>query len=174
MSREVHVRFREGAGVRFPRATRLIRGFEREDDARRVVAVLDKRMGRFGLTLHPDKTRLLPFGRPPQGQQSGKGPATVDFLGFTCYWARSRKGRWGMCCKTRRASRRRAKEALYDWCRRHRHQPVKAQHAALSQRVEATSTPSASVATFAVCCGSSKRRSGRGTNGCAVAASARA
>jgi len=113
----------------------FIMGVEREDDARRVMAVLDKRMGRFGLTLHPDKTRLLPFGRPPQGQQSGKGPATFDFLGFTCYWARSRKGRWGMCCKTRRASLRRAKQAIYDWCRRHRHQPVKAQHAALSRRL---------------------------------------
>jgi RNA-directed DNA polymerase len=113
----------------------FIMGFEREDDARRVMVVLDKRMGRFGLTLHPDKTRLLPFGRPSQGQQSGKGPATFDFLGFTCYWAQSRKGRWGRYCKTRRASLRRAKEALYDWCRRHRHQPVKAQHAALSQRV---------------------------------------
>ncbi len=110
-------------------------GFEREDDARRVLAILEKRLGRFGLDLHPDKTRLLPFGRPPQGQQRGTGPATFDFLGFTCYWARSRKGRWGMCCKTRRASLRRAKQALYDWCRRHRHQPVKAQHAALSQRV---------------------------------------
>ena len=110
-------------------------GFEREDDARRVLAILEKRLGRFGLDRHPDKTRLLPFGRPPQGQQRGTGPATFDFLGFTCYWARSRKGRWGMCCKTRRASLRRAKQALYDWCRRHRHQPVKAQHAALSQRV---------------------------------------
>ena len=45
-------------------------GFEREDDARRVLTVLEKRLGRFGLTLHPDKTRLLPFGRPPQGQQT--------------------------------------------------------------------------------------------------------
>ncbi len=63
----------------------FIIGFEREDEARRVWAVLDKRRGRCGLTLHPDKTRLLPFGRPPQGQHSGKGPATFDFVGFTCY-----------------------------------------------------------------------------------------
>jgi RNA-directed DNA polymerase len=113
----------------------FIVGFEREDDARRVWAVLDKRLGRFGLTLHPDTTRLLPFGRPPQGPQSGKGPATFDFVGCTGYGARSRKGRWGRCCKTRRASLRRAKKALYDWWRRHRHQPGKTQHAALSQRV---------------------------------------
>jgi hypothetical protein len=113
----------------------FLRGFEREDEARRVRVVLDKRMGRFGLTLHPDTTRLRPLGRPSQGQQSGKGPAPCDFLGFTCPWAQARKGRWGMYCKTRRASRRRAQEALDAWCRRHRHPPVKAQHAALSQRV---------------------------------------
>ena len=88
----------------------FIIGFEREDDARRVVAVLDKRLGRFGLALHPDKTRLLPFWRPPTTQQSGKGPATFDFLGFTFYWARTRKGHWRMACKTRRASLRRAKQ----------------------------------------------------------------
>jgi RNA-directed DNA polymerase len=113
----------------------FIIGFEREDDARRVLAVLEKRLGRFGLALHPDKTRLLPFGRPPQAQQRGKGPATFDFLGFTFYWIRSRKGYWRMWCKTRRASLRRAKQAIYDWCRRHRHQPVEAQHAALGRRL---------------------------------------
>jgi RNA-directed DNA polymerase len=113
----------------------FIIGFEREDDARRVQAVLEKRLGRFGLTLHPDKTRLLPFGRPPQAEQRGKGPAAFDFLGFTFYWARSRQGHWRMGCKTRRASLRRAKKAIYDWCRRHRHQPVEAQHAALGRRL---------------------------------------
>ena len=70
----------------------FIIGFEREDDARRVMAVLEKRLGRFGLTLHPDKTRLLPFWRPPQAQQSGKGPATFDFLGFTFYWSANPQG----------------------------------------------------------------------------------
>ena len=113
----------------------FIIGFEREEDARRVRAVLEKRLGRFGLTLHPDKTRLLPFWRPSTTQQSGQGPATFDFLGFTFYWRRTRTGHWRMGCKTRRASLRRAKQAIYDWCRRHRHQPVEAQHAALSRRL---------------------------------------
>jgi group II intron reverse transcriptase/maturase len=113
----------------------FIIAFEQEDDARRVMAVLGKRLGRFGLALHPDKTRLLPFRRPPAGQQGGKGPATFDFLGFTLYWARSRKGRWGMWCKTRRQSLRRAIQSVYDWCRRHRHLPVGAQHAALTRRL---------------------------------------
>ncbi len=113
----------------------FIIGFEREEDARRVRAVLEKRLGRFGLALHPEKTRLLPFWRPPTMPQSGQGPATFDFLGFTFYWRRTRTGHWRMGCKTRRASLRRAKQALYDWCRRHRHQPVEAQHAALSRRL---------------------------------------
>jgi RNA-directed DNA polymerase len=113
----------------------FIIGFEREEDARRVRVGLEKRLGRFGLTLHPDKTRLLPFWRPPMTQQRGQGPATFDFVGFPFYWRRTRIGHWRMGCKTRRASLRRAKQALYDWCRRHRHQPVEAQHAALSRRL---------------------------------------
>jgi len=110
-------------------------GFEHEEDARRVAAVLGKRLGRFGLTLHPDKPRLLPFRRPLAEQKSGKGSASFDFLGFTLYWARSRKGRWGMACKTRRASLRRAIQSVTDWCRRHRHHPVQVQHAALTRRL---------------------------------------
>jgi RNA-directed DNA polymerase len=110
-------------------------GFEREADARRGMAVLDKRMERFGLALHPDKTRLRRFRRPPKTQQRGKGPATFDVVGFTFYWARTRKGHWRMACKTRRASLRRAKMAIYDWCRRHRHWSIKDQHAALHRRL---------------------------------------
>jgi len=110
-------------------------GFEYEEDARRVMAVLGKRLGRFGLTLHPDKTRLLPFRRPPAGQKSGKGLTTFDFLGFTLYWARSRRGRWWITCKTRRASLRRAIQSVSDWCRYHRHLPVQVQHAALTGRL---------------------------------------
>ena len=89
-------------------------GVEREDEARRVVAVLNKRMGRFGLALPPDKTRLLPLWRLPTSQQRGKDPGPFDVLGFTCYWARSRKGHWWMTCKPRWASLRRAKTSLSD------------------------------------------------------------
>ena len=113
----------------------FIIGFEREDDARRVMNVLGKRLGRFGLSLHPDKTRLLPFRRPPARQRGGKGPTTFDFLGFTLHWGRSRKGRWGMYCKTRSANLRRAIQSVYDWCRRHRHWRVREQHAAIVRRL---------------------------------------
>jgi group II intron reverse transcriptase/maturase len=109
--------------------------FEREDDARRVMEVLPKRFERFGLTLHPDKTRLLFFGRPSSDQTKGKGPASFDFLGFTCYWRRSRAGRWVPGLKTRTARLRRAIAAVAAYCRRHRHRPVKEQHAALKRRL---------------------------------------
>jgi len=131
---EVRPRLR-GRATLIRYADDFVIGFEHEEDARRVMAVLGKRLGRFGLTLHPDKTRLLPFRRPPAGQQSGKGSASFDFLGFTLYWARSRRGRWGMACKTRRASLRRAIQSVTDWCHRHRHLPVQVQHAALTRRL---------------------------------------
>jgi hypothetical protein len=111
-------------------------GFEYKDDAQRVMDALGQRLGHFGLTLHPDKTRLLPFRRPSKGQKGGKGRATFDFLGFTFYWARTRKGRWGMFCKTRSASLRRINQSVYGWCRRHRHLPVTAQHGALTRRIQ--------------------------------------
>ena len=111
-------------------------GFETKDDAKRVMDALGPRMAHFGLTLHPDKTRLLPFRRPPKRQDGGKGRATFDFLGFTLYWARTKKGRWAMFCKTRSASLGRIIRSVYDWCRRHRHQSVKEQHAALTRRIQ--------------------------------------
>jgi len=92
-------------------------------------------MERYGLALHPDKTRLVEFRRPPVSQRGGKGPATFDFLGFTLYWGRARSGRWMMWCKTRHARLRRAVQSIAEWCRRYRHLPVKAQHAALTRRL---------------------------------------
>jgi group II intron reverse transcriptase/maturase len=109
--------------------------FELEEDAKRVAEVLPKRFERYGLTLHPEKTRLLPFARPPRDQDGGKGPATFDFLGFTLYWRRSRSGRWVPGLKTRTARLRRSIQAVADFCRRHRHKSVKEQHAGLKRRL---------------------------------------
>jgi group II intron reverse transcriptase/maturase len=110
-------------------------GFERQDDAERVLAVLHKRMARYGLTLHPDKTRLIPFARPRYGENGRSGSGTFDFLGFTMYWCRTRRGGWRLGMKTRKARTQRALVALGEWCRRHRHLPLKDQHAALSRRL---------------------------------------
>ena len=132
--REVRPRMRGRAHlVRY--ADDFVIAFEREDDARRVAEVLPKRFERFGLTLHPDKTHLVPYGRPPSDQTKGKGPATFDFLGFTHFWRRTRAGRWESGVKTRMARLRRAVTAVADFCRRHRHEPVKEQHAGLKRRL---------------------------------------
>jgi RNA-directed DNA polymerase len=111
-------------------------GFEREGDARRVMAVLGKRFERFGLKLHPDKTRLFPFARPHDRDVGGRRPVTFDFLGFTAYWRRDRRESWTLGLKTRTARLRRAIGSVNDWCRSHRHQPVKAQHAALKRKLD--------------------------------------
>jgi RNA-directed DNA polymerase len=111
-------------------------GFELQDDAERVMAVLSKRMERFGLTLHPQKTRLLDFRRPPRSRGEGRSPTTFDFLGFCWYYRRTRKGSWTVTCKTRRARLVRAIQRVYGWCRRNRHLPVREQHAQLVRRVQ--------------------------------------
>ncbi|WP_437904015.1 hypothetical protein WME95_36840 [Sorangium sp. So ce327] len=92
-------------------------------------------MARHGLTLHPDKTRLLDFHRPPSEQMGGKGSSTFDFLGFTMCYRRTRRGRWEMWCKTRSAHLRQSVKAVHHWFRRHRHWAVKDQHASLVRRV---------------------------------------
>jgi group II intron reverse transcriptase/maturase len=132
--RDVRPRLHGGAClIRY--ADDFVLGFEREDDARRVMAVLHRRFERFGLRLHPGKTRLVPFSRPPDHQQEGKGPASFDFLGFTLHWVRSKRGRWVPRLKTRTARLRRSIAAVADFCRRHRHEPVKEQHAMLKRRL---------------------------------------
>jgi RNA-directed DNA polymerase len=133
--REVKPRMR-GRSCLVRYADDLVFGFERRDDAGRVMEVLGKRLGRYGLRLAADKTRLLDFRRPPGEQQSGKGPSTFDFLGFTHYWHRSRKGVWHSAWKTRKKSLKKAIVALHAWCRDNRHLPIPEQHAALTRRIQ--------------------------------------
>jgi group II intron reverse transcriptase/maturase len=118
----------------------FVMGFSREADARRVVDVLPKRFGKFGLTIHRDKTRLVPFQRP-HPRSSGKdgssaGPGTFDFLGFTHYWGRSRRGTWVVKRKTAADRFRRAVQAVSAYCRRHRHDAVGEQHRKLNQKLQ--------------------------------------
>jgi group II intron reverse transcriptase/maturase len=132
---EVRPRLR-GKAILVRYADDAVFGFERQDDAERVMEVLGKRLARFGLKLHPEKTRLLSFRRPVRSQRKDRGPATFDFLGFTWYWRGTQKGGWAVTCKTRRARLARAFKAVHDWCRSNRHLPVKEQHAALTRRVQ--------------------------------------
>ena len=109
-------------------------GFTDENDARRVLEVLPKRFGKYGLTLHPDKTRLVEF-RPPQDPGTGQGTGTFDLLGFTHTWERSRKGRWVVKRKTAASRLTRAVKAISQWCRQNRHAPVAQQRYTLSQKL---------------------------------------
>src|SRR5438477_10005533 len=80
---------------------------------------------KYGLTLHPEKTRLLAFGRSarPSGPNARK-PATFDFLGFTHVCARSRRGRFTIHVRTMRKRLRRSAKAVAQWSQQHRHDPV--------------------------------------------------
>ena len=122
-------------------------GFSDELDARRVMTVLPKRFEKYGLTLHPEKTRLLRFLPPWRGGES----ESFDLLGFTHIWAKSRKGNWVIRQRTAKERFRRAVKAIAVWCRTHRHQPLK--------------EPDAGNLQVRICGGGGVKRQWRGLNG---------
>jgi group II intron reverse transcriptase/maturase len=105
--------------------------FEREDDARRVLDVIPKRFARFGLKLHPEKTRLIDFRKPPRNG----GRPSFDLLGFTHFWTRSRRKKWIVGRKTATTRFSRAVRRVSEWCRNHRHMKVMEQHRELSRKI---------------------------------------
>ena len=117
----------------------FVMGFACEEDAGRVLDVLPKRFGRYGLTIHPEKTRLVAFQPPRRPDRSGPAavtqPGTFDLLGFTHFWGRSRKGFWVVKRRTARSRLRRAIKKISQWCRLNRHQPIAAQHRTLWQKL---------------------------------------
>jgi hypothetical protein len=105
MSGDVHVRFCERLGVQLPRATHLVVGFEHREEAERFLTDLRARFARFGLALHPDKTRLIEFGRHADQNRRGRGdgkPETFNFLGFTHSCGKTRKGTFAVWRQTMR------------------------------------------------------------------------
>jgi RNA-directed DNA polymerase len=119
--------------IRF--ADDFVIGCELEDDARRVLGVLAKRLAKYGLSLHPDKTRLVRFQRPSRVQPESAGNGTFDLLGFTHYWGRSRRGFWVIKRRTARKRLQRSMLAISQWCRRHRHKPMALQCKKLGQKL---------------------------------------
>jgi RNA-directed DNA polymerase len=116
----------------------FVMGFACEEDARQVLAVLPQRFAKYGLTLHPDKTRLVPFVRPrprPDAHDAEPRPGTFDLLGFTHYWGRSRRGAWVVQRKTAASRFSRAVKKIADWCRQNRHEPIAVQHHTLRQKL---------------------------------------
>jgi len=119
--------------IRF--ADDFIIGCQHEEDARRIMEVLPKRFDNFGLTVHPEKTKLIPFGKPIARKEISKGEATFDFLGFTHYWAKSLQGNWVIKRKTARKKVRKAVVAMREWCRINRHKPLTWQYSILASKL---------------------------------------
>src|SRR5437764_3376618 len=135
---EVRTRLK-GSAFLIRYADDFVMGFSHEEDARRVMDVLPKRFEKYGLTIHPEKTRLVPFERPGGAREGANSeartpPGTFDLLGFTHYWARSRNGNWVVKRKTSGSRFRRGLKALSEWCRVNRHRPFEDQHRTLSQK----------------------------------------
>jgi RNA-directed DNA polymerase len=112
--------------------------FQYREDAEKVLEVLTKRFAKYGLTLHPEKTRLIEFGREALARsetEGGKKPKTFDFLGFTHVCSRSRRGQFTIHVRTMKKRLRRSLKAISSWCQRHLHDPVVEQWNALNAKL---------------------------------------
>ena len=113
--------------VRFPRATHLVVGCQRKADAEELLRDLKERLGQFALDLHPDKTRLIEFGRFALVDRLVRGerrPETFDFLGFTHYCKKKRNGRFGLGRKPIAKLVRRTLKRLKEKLRERMHEDV--------------------------------------------------
>jgi len=106
----------------------VVIGCEWEADAQKIMGVLPKRFARFGLRIHPTKTTLVVFRKPKARQAAAHGNGTGEFLGFTHYWARTRRGCWVIKRSTARKRLWRTQQALGQWCRHNRHAPLQYQY----------------------------------------------
>lgn len=113
--------------------------FECEDDAKRVRTVLDKRMERYGLRLHQEKTRLVDFRSPgrrrPRDADGSWRPGTFALLGFTHFWAQTRRRTWVVKRKTASNRLSAALQRVRRWCRFNRHLPIEQQQQMLRKKL---------------------------------------
>ena len=111
--------------------------FETEEDARKIEGVLSKRFEKYGLRLHPEKTRLVRFEKPNDREppQGGDAAASFDLLGFTHFWGKSLKGNWVVKRKTAKDRFSRTLQRISEWCRANRHEPIKEQHRTLTLKL---------------------------------------
>jgi RNA-directed DNA polymerase len=136
--------FEETVKPQLPGSAKLIRFaddfvivFSSRDAAFQVMEMLPERFSDFGLSVHPDKTRLVDFRHPSHSGRRRDGtskPDTFDLLGFTHYWGKSRKGNWTVAKKTMSKRLTRAIQSIYQWCRTYRHRPVREQWIKLCQK----------------------------------------
>jgi RNA-directed DNA polymerase len=111
----------------------FVAGFTLRSDAERVFQVLPKRFERFGLGIHPEKSRLVQFSRPYW--RKGKGTGSFAFLGFTHYWAKTLGNGWTIKRKTLGKRLRRFLSGIAEWCKANRHKPIREQFLILSAKL---------------------------------------
>ncbi len=127
---EVQPRLKGNSGmVRY--ADDAVLYFDRKDEAEKVLEVLHKRLEKFGLQLHPEKTRLIDFTR----SWTRNREATFSFLGFTFYWGKSRRGKPTVKLKTESKHKSAKKKALTEWIKTNRHLPRHEQYQVLSAKL---------------------------------------
>lgn len=102
--------------------------------------MLPKRIGQYGPAIHPDKTRRVPFQKPPhrchgKGGPIDKRPRTFDLLGLTHFWGRSQKGNWVVQRRTAKGRFKRALMAISQWRRKNRRRLLAEQQQKLSQKL---------------------------------------
>ena len=113
-----------------------VMAFEDRASGLKMLDALGKRLGRYGLTLHPTKTRFVHFRpSPPGAGRDERGPTTFDFLGFTHVWGKSLKGKDVVRQITAKDRYARALASVTEWCRRNLHRPFRDQHAHLSRMI---------------------------------------
>ena len=128
---EVQPRLKSNSGmVRY--ADDAVLYFDRKEDAERVMEVLHKRLGKYGLALHPEKTRLIDFTR---SKTEDRNKSTFSFLGFTFCWGKSRRGKPVIKLKTVSKRKNAKKTALTKWIKENRHLPRSEQHRILSAKL---------------------------------------
>lgn len=111
----------------------FVMGFSLKGEAERVFKVLPRRLERYGLSIHPEKSRMVQFSRPYW--QRGKGSGSFAFLGFTHYWAKTLKGGWTIKRKTQGKRLSRFMSGVVEWCKENRHEPMAEQHRTLSSKL---------------------------------------
>lgn len=119
--------------VRF--ADDFVAVFTRKDEAQRFLQLLPARFGAYGLTLHPEKTRLVPFLRPDRVDNDDDQPGSFNFLGFTHFWKLSLRRKWYVMQQTAKDRFGRSLRRVRDWCRLHRHDSLESQQRALAQKL---------------------------------------
>ena len=114
----------------------FVMGFANKSDAESMLEALKERFAAYGLQIHPEKTRLVRFKRPNRYRNDRESkPESFDFLGFTHYWGKSRKGNNVVCRKTSGKRFRRALKAIKQWGWKHRHLPLKEQQEQINRKL---------------------------------------